>query len=58
MSEYMTSQEVCKELGITPQTLCRKVRQKVLKKYKDKINLRSVYFKREEVEKVSRKVKA
>ncbi len=47
--DFMTSEEACKRLGVSPRTLERYVRDGILKKYRRKIG-RKVFYKRSEVE--------
>ena len=45
----MTSEEVCRRLGVSPRTLERYVRDGLLHKYRRRIG-REVFYKRSEVE--------
>lgn len=47
--DFMTSEEACKRLNVSPRTLERYVRNGLLKKYRRKIG-REVFYKRSEVE--------
>ncbi len=47
--DFMTSEETCKRLNVSPRTLERYVRNGLLKKYRRKIG-REVFYKRSEVE--------
>lgn len=47
--EYMTLDEASKQLGVSPRTLERHVKEGLLKKYRRKIG-REVFYKRSEVE--------
>lgn len=47
--DFITSQEACKRLNVTPRTLERYVRSGFLKKYRRRIG-REVFYKRSEVE--------
>ena len=47
--DFMTSEEACKRLNVTPRTLERYVRSGFLKKYRRRIG-REVFYKRSEVE--------
>jgi len=47
--EYMTSEETCKRLNVSPRTLERYVKDGLLKKHRRKIG-REVFYKRSEVE--------
>ncbi len=47
--DFMTSDEACKRLSVTPRTLERYVRNGLLKKYRRRIG-REVYYKRSEIE--------
>ena len=47
--DFMTSEEACKRLSVSPRTLERYVRNGLLKKYRRKIG-REVFYKRSEVE--------
>ena|SRR5258708_34944037 len=47
--DFMTSDEACKRLSVSPRTLERYVRDGLLKKYRRRIG-REVFYKRSEVE--------
>lgn len=47
--DFMTSEEACKHLGVSPRTLERYVKNSLLKKYRRKIG-REVFYKRSEIE--------
>jgi excisionase family DNA binding protein len=47
--DFMTSEEACKRLNVSPRTLERYVKNGLLKKYRRKIG-REVFYKRSEVE--------
>ena len=48
-NDFMTSEEACKRLKVTPRTLERYVKDNLLQKYRRKIG-REVFYKRSEVE--------
>ncbi len=48
-AQYMTSEEACKRLRVSPRTLERYVQGGLLKKYRRRIK-REVFYKRSEVE--------
>ena len=47
--DFLTSEEACKRLNVSPRTLERYVRDGLLKKYRRRIG-REVFYKRSEVE--------
>ena len=47
--QYMTPEEACKRLGVSPRTLERYVKEGLLKKYRRRIR-REVFYRRSEVE--------
>lgn len=47
--DFMTSEEACERLGVSPRTLERYVKEGLLRKYRRKIG-RAVFYKRSEVE--------
>ncbi len=47
--DFLTSEEACKRLNVSPRTLERYVRNGLLKKYRRRIG-REVFYKRSEVE--------
>lgn len=51
--EYVTSEEACKLLHVSPRTLERYAKEGLLKKYRRKIG-REVFYKRSEVEELLR----
>lgn len=51
--DYLTSDEACKHLNVSPRTLERYVRNGLLKKYRRKIG-REVFYSRSEVENLLR----